>query len=219
MDRIRKLDIITAGVFFITLVVGISIIWAAYTSNLTIRGTATAAGARWSVVFKDLEPAVTGNTQAGITSTAREISAPRIVGNTSIEDFDITVKTPGDFVSYKFKISNEGTFDAMIDESFNKIFSAIACGRDVDIDMQSDSLILGPGAASNPGVIYVTCEFGYSLTYADGTMVESGDIFEAGEEKEVILKMQYKDDIDADHLPNSSVMLPDVDVTIPFVQK
>ena len=117
MDRRTSIGAVGTCVALIVAVVGISVVWAAYTSSLTIKGTATAEGGKWSVIFKDLSSATTGNS-TGVTSTARETTSPSISGNTSIENFAVVVKTPGDFVSYKFKIRNDGNFDAKIDSNF-----------------------------------------------------------------------------------------------------
>ena len=203
MDKRKNVGLLGTCIAIVVAIVGVSVVWAAYTQNLTIKGSATAEGAKWSVIFKDLESAVTGNS-AGVTSTAKETSSPSIVGSTSIENFEISVKTPGDYVYYIFKIKNEGSFAAAIDESFS--MPSVVCGFGSENSTEE---------SENFCKKYIT----YTLTYtSNGATLKSGDTYAPDEEKEVMLKLAYKEDVPASELPSTKVYMTNMNITIPFIQ-
>lgn len=201
MDKRKVLGIGTVAAALIFSIVAVTIAFAAYTSNLTIKGRATAKGAHWSIVFTDLQSAVTGNDN-GMTSTAKELTAPEIVGSTSIETYSVELQTPGDFVTYDFKISNTGDFPAKIDTSFE---------MPVPECTQGTSGV--PADATN-----VCNNLEYTLKYSDGTDVKVGDTLDIGESKDVQLKIYYKKTVPTDQLPTDDVAIGKLDITIPFVQ-
>lgn len=193
MGNRNSLGSIGTIVAVVVAIVGVSIIWAVYSASLSIKGSATAQGAKWSVIFKDLSAATKGNS-AGLTSTAKETATPTIKNGTSIENFGISVQTPGDFVSYKFKIRNDGNFPAKIST----------------FTMPKPSCGSATAVCSN---------LTYTLTYtSNDAAVQTGDVFAAGAEKEVMLKLAYKDSITAANLPSTAVSISNLDITIPFVQ-
>ncbi len=204
MDSKKDIGVVGTIVAVIVAVVGVSVVWAAYTSNLTVKGSASAEAANWSIIFKDLGTAQVGNT-AGVTSTAKEVTAPTIVGDTSIEDYEVSVKTPGDFVSYTFKIKNDGSFPAKIDDGFS--IPTPTCEV---------------GGATTTDSTNVCAQLTYTLEYTSGGSVASGDEFAIGEEKEVILKLAYTvdaTDTTGAKLPKTNVDIKIPDITIPFVQQ
>lgn len=195
----KRVGVIGSVLAVIIAVIGVSIVWASYTSQLTVKGFATAeGGAKWSVVFEDLENAVVGNS-AQYAPTARELAAPSIKGDVSIETFNVAVKTPGDFVSYTFSIKNDGTFVAKIDDGFNMPTPVCIAAEETDANKVCANLM-------------------YTLEYADGGTVSAGDIWDAGESKKVTLKLAYKDANDTKQLPSANVSIDGLGITIPFVQ-
>ena len=195
MDRRNGIGIYGAVLAVIVAVVGVSVVWAGYTSNLNIKGSATAQNAKWSVIFKDLGSAQLGNSNSKLTPSAAETSTPTISGQTSISNFGISVKTPGDYASYKFKIRNDGSFPAEIDDSF-----------------------VLPTPTCSAGGTTVCSKLQYTLKYTDGTNVAVGNKFAAGTEKEVILKLQYLESDNASELPTTNITISNLDITIPFKQ-
>jgi len=202
MNKRKVLGVGTVMVALILSIVAVTVSFAAYSSDLTIKGSATAKGAHWSVVFSDLQAAVVGNDN-GMTSTATEITAPEIIGNTSIETYTVQLQTPGDYVSYNFKIKNSGDFPAKIDSSFAMPTPTCTKGTSgVDTD------------ATN-----VCNNLEYTLKYvSDNSNVKAGDTLDVGEAKEVQLKIYYKKTITEQQLPTDDVAIGNLNITIPFVQ-
>lgn len=195
MNRRNGIGIYGAVLAVIVAVVGVSVVWAGYTSNLNIKGSATAESAKWSVIFKDLGAAQKGNSNLNLTPTAVETATPTISGQTSISNFGISVKTPGDYVYYKFKIRNDGSFAAQIDDSFAM-----------------------PTPSCSAGGTVVCSKLQYTLKYTDGTTVSKGNKFEPGTEKEVILRLQYLESSNESELPTTNITISNLDITIPFKQ-
>ncbi len=202
MNKRKILGIGTVAIALVLSIIAVTVAFAAYSSDITINGSATAKGAHWSVVFSDLQTAVTGNDN-GMTSTAKEVLAPTISGQTSIETYKVELQTPGDYVSYNFKIRNSGDFPAKIDTSFAMPTPTCTKGTSgVDAD------------ATN-----VCNNLEYTLKYvSDGTTVKVGDTFDVGESKEVQLKIYYKKIVPTEQLPTDDVAIGNLNIVIPFVQ-
>ena len=82
--------------------------YAAFTQNLTINGTATGRSSSWKIYFSRL----TGPTLNG---TTKQITAPMIQNNaTKIGDYEVTVTSPGDYIEYEFDVTNDGDYDATL---------------------------------------------------------------------------------------------------------
>lgn len=205
MNNKKSLGIGTIAAAFVLSIVAVSVSFAAYTSSLTIKGSGTVKSGKWKVVFKNLGTAVVGN-DAGLTSTATEVTTPSIVGDTSIESYNVELKTPGDYVTYDFKISNDGDFRAKIDTGFSMPTPTCtkgASGVDSDETNVCGNLI-------------------YTLKYVnngiEGSSVASGDTFAVGESKNVRLKIYYKKTVTESQIPTDDVTVGNLNITIPFVQ-
>lgn len=205
MDKKKSLGIVTGVIALVVSVAAVTLAYAAYDASLTIKGSGTAKATKWSIIFKDLGEAQTGN-DGGVTSTASEKTTPNIVGNTSIETYSVELKTPGDYVTYNFKIKNDGDFPAKIDTGFTMPTPTCTKGASgVDAD------------ATN-----VCSNLTYTLKYVTngvvGDDVSVNDTFAAGEEKEVQLKIYYNKNATSAQLPTDDVAIGNLNITIPFVQ-
>lgn len=105
MEKERGAKII-AIVALLIAVVGLTVGYAAYSTTLTIDGTANVDPASWDIHFANLGTvAKTGN--------AVENTAPTLAA-TTISGFDVTLKAPGDSVTYTFDVTNAGTLNATL---------------------------------------------------------------------------------------------------------
>lgn len=171
MEKERGAKIIAIDALLIA-VVGLTVGYAAYSSTLTINGTANVDPASWKVNFGYK----TGDSLTGtIKGHATETTAPTLA-DTTISGFDVTLKAPGDSVTYNFLIKNSGTLNAKL---ANFTMGTLTCA---------------PNASSNISQEDATklCgELKYTLTYADGSTITTGTTLDAGDSKELVLKLEW----------------------------
>lgn len=173
MEKERGAKVI-AIVALLIAVVGLTVGYAAYSSTLTINGTATVDPASWKVNFDYKN----GNSLTGtIKGHATENTAPTLE-DTTISGFDVTLTAPGDSVTYNFLIKNSGTLNAKL---ANFTMGTLTCA---------------PNASSNISQADATklCgELKYTLTYAGagGSTITTGEILNPNNSKELELKLEW----------------------------
>lgn len=222
MDR-KKVGIISATLALIAGIAIASIVWAYYTTALTVNGAGTVKGAKWEIKFSrlakvsDSQTATLGNDDTSASSTAEENTAPTIKTDTSIGDYAVTLKTPGDYASYEFDIQNNGTFDATIASGWT--LPTPSCAPATNSNATSDE------AAA------VCSNLEYTLVYADdpdtttnggpakGASVTAGDLLEDGETRTVVLKLYYKKTATEAQLPSDDIAVSNLGFTITYNQK
>lgn len=191
----KKFGFLAAIVAVLAVIVVLGISYAAFTQQLELDGTATVNKSSWKIKFVDLEKVVT-------TGTAKEVTPPSIeTGDTKVGNFAVTLTTPGDSVSYKVKVKNEGTFNATLS---SKNIPTPTC--------------TGTGANEETDASNVCKHLEYTLTYADGTQINTGDSLNAGTSKELLLKLVYKTDITAQELPIDDVQITNLATTLIYNQ-
>ena len=173
MEKERGAKII-AIVALLIAVVGLTVGYAAYSSTLTINGTATVDPASWKVNFGYK----TGNSLTGtIKGHATETTAPTLA-DTTISGFDVTLKAPGDSVTYNFLIKNSGTLNARL---ANFTMGTLTCAPN-------------EGSNISPEDATKLCgELKYTLTYAGagGSTITTGEILNPNNSKELELKLEW----------------------------
>lgn len=196
MERERRSKVL-AVIAILIAVVSLGVGFAAYSRDLTINGEAEVSASSWKVRFESLS-------SASLTGTAEETTAPTInTEDTNIGTYGVTLKTPGDSISYTFDIANNGTFDAEI--------SSISIPTPT---------CTGSGLNAEQDAANVCANLEYTLTYTEGgAPVAQTDSLNASEKKNVTLKLTYKDTISAEQLPQDDVTISNLGITINYVQK
>lgn len=172
MEKERGAKII-AIVALLIAVVGLTVGYAAYSSTLTINGTATVDPASWKVNFdyKNGTTSLTGTK----TGHATETTAPTLA-DTTISGFDVTLKAPGDSVTYNFLIKNSGTLNARL---ANFTMGTLTCAPN-------------EGSKITPEDATKLCgELKYTLAYADGSTITTGTPLNSNDSKELKLKLEW----------------------------
>ena len=174
-------------------VIGISIGFAAMSTELTIGGSTTVTPASWKIKFQNLAKASGDNSL--ITT------APQITSDTHIGDYALVLTKPGDKVEYTFEVANTGTLDAVLN---TYTFAT--------------PTITGTGATADADAAIVTSNLVYTLTYNDAgkTAVQVGDTLAHGTTKELILTVEYP--ASAETLPAAEVSITGMDVTFVYGQ-
>lgn len=171
MEKERGAKVI-AIVALLIAVVGLTVGYAAYSSTLNINGTANVDPASWKVNFGYK----TGDSLTGTTTGhATETTAPTLA-DTTISGFDVTLKAPGDSVTYNFLIKNSGTLNAKL-ASFT--MGTLTCAPNAS------------GSISQEDATNLCGELKYTLTYADGSTITTDTTLDAGDSKELVLKLEW----------------------------
>lgn len=181
-------------------VVGMTIGFAAFSTTLNIQGTGQVKGSKFSVIFADLGAAQTVGTASEVTGGTPEIQE----GSTTISNYQVELMTPGDSISYTFKIKNTGDYDA-------KIAAIMIPGREGGPDFTFTG-------GSNDDQTNVGNHLIYTLQYANGDDVDVNDVLAKDDEKTVTLTLTYEDFDDETELPSQTVTITNLGISINYVQ-
>ena len=216
----KKIEIIILAIIVLSLV-GIGIAFAAFSQTLTINGAAEVEASSWKVVFEGLTNPNTIDAPV-LTGTAQEITHPTIKSNsTKISTYSASLKTPGDSITYNFKIHNKGDYAASI--------SSLKFG-DKGKQSYNPSTIIPDGydLIKNKDKYYENYKpyskikgiFYYTL---DNSLVGNNsarDCLEPGETVLVSLKIVFSsvDETDPEVLPTEDIVLDNLGISINYNQ-
>ena len=190
----RKLLYGLVALALILSVTGISVGFATLRTQLNIEGTTAVNPSNWKIKFQNLsEPTLEG--------TAQVNTAPTITNDTHLGDYSVTLKKPGDSVTYTFEVANTGDIDAEL-TTYTKANPTITAtgsenGAD-DVDIVTENLV-------------------YTLTYSNGDAIATGNELAHGRVKTLKLTVAYNQSATA--LPQDEVTISDMDVTFIYSQK
>lgn len=184
----------TRNILLGVLVVGLitmTIAYASLSQRLNINGSAAVNGAsNWNVKFTEVTTGkITKTGYAAVDTTATLVQT----GATQVLTPQVTFKAPGDSVTFKFNVTNDGTINAKLSS-----FTTITIGN-VTSSSSSDSSNLST----------FKNQISASLTYADGTAIAVNDTLNAGQTKNLKLVLTFS---------SSATTLPVGTLTIPLVQ-
>lgn len=188
-NRVRN---VVLGVLTVSLL-GLTVAYAQLTQRLNINGTAKSKSNTWDIHFENLKSTVTGNAVLSqdnpLTIVSNSTTISGSVGNLSL---------PGDSIVYTFDIANKGTISAQL---------------------SADPIISTPECSSNDATgATVVCEnVIYTLTYADGSKIKTGDILEKGEKKAAKLTISLKNSMSA--VPSAEVDITNIAAVLNYNQK
>ena len=174
-------------------IVAVSISYAAFTQNLNINGSANVQATSWSVHFANLTNGVRNG-------TAVERTAPTIKsGRTDIGDYAVDFYTPGDSITYKFDVVNDGDYDAKI-----------------AVVTKGTPSCSGTDTTSNTNVCN---NLEYTLKYTSNNQdVAVNDTLRKNETKNMTLVLRYKSTIGQNELPTSEVTVSNLGITLQYAQ-
>ena len=190
----NKLGIIIGSLALVTLM---AIIYAAFTGQLNINGTANVRDSVWDIHIVEsgqLEPSNT------LSSSAKVLTKPTASG-LSISDFNLSLTTPGDYIEYTFHVINEGDYDATLS------------------DLDKDGVVCtANGSTSDPEAVKVCNKLEYTLKYDNGSTVTEGDTLLSKETKTMVLTIKYQEFDDPSLLPNTNVSISGLGIDISYSQ-
>ena len=202
-DKGFKVGVLVA---LIAMIVVVGVGFAAFTTTLNINGTAKVEASSWNIHFANCTGGnclKTSNTQAisGIKSTTVVNTEPTLT-DTTISDWDVTFKTPGDNITYEFYVKNDGSFDAKISTLELPTPTCTGTGENAEAD------------AAN-----VCKHLEYKLVNEYGVPVAVGETLRKTTGlKNYYLKLQYKDDVTDEELPKGEVTISNLGFSIVYTQ-
>ena len=221
MDK-KKVGLLGAILAVVAGVALTSVVWALYTTPLIVNGAGGVGGAKWEIKFSRLatvsqsQTANLGNDDTGATSTAVEVTPPTIQNDTTIGNYVVNLTTPGDYASYEFDITNNGTFDALVASGWALPTPTCAPADQSEATQSEATAVCG--------------NLEYTLKYVDApdhdakgpaanATVQAGDLLEAGETRTVLLKLYYKKTATAGQLPSDDIAVSNLGFTLTYNQK
>ena len=193
-DKRFKVGVLVA---LIAMIVVVGVGFAAFTTTLNINGTAKVEASSWNIGFSTDTAAITpgevnvskGNTQSGITSTTTVVKKATLT-DTTVSDWEVTFKTPGDYAEMGFYVLNRGSFDAKVSTYELPTPVCTGTGENAEADAQN-----------------VCNHLEYTFTYeAGGANVPFAVDLPLSKNRGVkylTLKLTYKDDVTAEELPKN----------------
>ena len=216
----RKITIAIIIVLVIA-TVSLGIAFATFSTTLNITGTASVESSTWNIVFEGITNPNTLDAPT-ITGTAEVITAPTIKNNaTEISNYAVALKTPGDSVTYNFRIHNKGDYAADL--------TSLRVGRrerPASYVKYSDIVTLeGWDSVRENDDIRALNATQYGFLYTDdNTFVGQNsvrDCLEPGEYENVTLKITFSSlsESDASILPKEDVIIDNLGISAIYNQK
>ena len=191
MYKRRSFSVIFAGMMVLSLVIVIALVYAGFTGQLNITGSSVQRSSTWDIHFENLSNITT-------TGSAKVLSQPTLNGTTTIEDYSVSTTSPGDTISFTFKVVNDGNYNASI--------SSVSVGTPT---------CTGTDSTSNTNVC---SKLTYTLTYENGASVQTGDVLYAKDYVIMKVTLTYADFNDSTLLPTSDVSISGLGITINYQQ-
>ena len=186
MEKSRKTKIISA-VILVALVVVLSVVYAALSSSLLVRGTTRIATGTWDIRFVNNKP--TTPTVSPQRTTGSSSDNTVVVSNDGLTlTYAANLKIPGDTVTYTAKIHNYGTIDGEITGITNKLVDnqGVELSSESAVKQKADRIL-------NVDIHYTN----------DNKIPSVGDVIKANNEDEITIIVSYNRDIANADLPSS----------------
>ena len=210
----RKIMIIVI-ITLIVSVIGLGIAFATFSQTLTINGNASVEASNWEIVFEGMTNASSLDNPT-VVGTAEEVTHPSIKNNsTEISTYEVLLKTPGDSITYNFKVHNKGSYAANLASltisGVNRPASPVTGSA-----LVTDSSI----AAANASTLAV---IEYKFYYTDKNALvgqDAKDCLEPGESENVSLRIVYSttEATDPSILPASNLVLDNLGISATYNQ-
>jgi hypothetical protein len=213
--RDNKLTIPIIAVLIIA-IISIGIAFATFSTTLNINGQAQVDASNWEIVFE-------GKTNPNvmdaptIVGTATQVTLPTIKNNaTEISTYSVTLKTPGDSITYDFKIHNKGSYDASIS-------SLVISGVSNPSSAISGSALVTDSSIATANASTLN-QIEYKFYYTDdNTLVGQNptrDCLASGETENVSLRIVFSTSqaTDTSILPSTDLVLNNLGVTMVYTQ-
>ena len=175
----------------------VTLIYAAFTGQLNISGTAVGRESKWEVHFENVSSITTSGT-AKVLSNHQPTINPN--NRTQIQDYEVSLTSPADSISFTFDVVNDGNYNAKI--------TSVSVGTPQCTSTDTTS-------ATN-----MCNNLTYTLKYSSGaTINQNSDIVYAKDKVTMKVTLTFDDISDASLLPTAGVSINNLGIQINFEQE
>lgn len=219
MEKERKIKIISLVALLVT-VLGLTVAFAALSQTLTINGSANVDSATWNIHFEEQNYFAScrtyylGESGMNYNDDDTHCHGNGLSNDKKIININYYLTRPGNAEEIDFRIVNEGTIDAVIDDiKINEPSNYITDGY---VDETTGEIIPTKTATDEEIKLYKENVI-YRLFYTDtNEELKKGDVIKAGNEKNVTIRYEYK--MSATDIPKL-MLVTDNAIEINYVQK
>ena len=192
----KDVKILTGALVIIVVAIIISLVYAGFTGQLTINGTAVGRDSNWDIHFENVSSITT-------TGTAKVLNNHQPVINsnnrTEINDYEVSLTSPSDSISFTFDVVNDGNYNAKV--------------TDIDVGIpqctSTDSL----------SAVNMCNNLTYTLRYSNGATVNTNDVLYAKDKLTFKVTLQFNDISNPDLLPSAGVSIGNLGIELDFEQQ
>ena len=201
----RKTSIIIVIVLVLA-IVSLGVAFAAFSTTLNINGSAAVESSSWNIVFEGITNENTLDAPQ-LTGSATVLTSPIIKNNaTEISSYEVSLMTPGDSVTYNFRIHNKGDYAASV--------SSITINSGVNLTTNTSK------RTSEANTLNA---MEYKLYYTDNNELvgqSTKDCLEPGEYENVTLKIVFSstDATNTNVLPSEDLLLDNLGIVVNYIQ-
>ena len=185
-----------SDIVIIVIAIIISLVYAGFTGQLTINGTAVGRDSNWDIHFENVSNITT-------TGSAKVLNNHQPVINsnnrTEINDYEVSLTSPNDTISF--------TFDAVNDGNYNAKITSLSVGTP---ECSSTDQASATNMCNN---------LTYTLTYDSGATVQTNDILYAKDKLSFKVTLKFNDISNPDLLPKAGVSISNLGIQINFEQE
>ena len=163
-------------IILVLLLLGITLGYAALSSNLNINGSTSLNNATWSIIWDNVEVSTGSVKDTSVVQAAQITNTQK-----TLVEYSIILSKPGDYYEFTVDAKNEGSIDAMVDVISNKTYES-------------------NGTTEKPLPSYLN----YTVTYSDGVEIAPNHLLESGKTEKYKVRVEYKKDIEASQLPTEA---------------
>ena len=197
MYKRRNINVLMIAIATLSLVIIVSLVYAGFTGQLNITGTAVVRDSKWDIHFENVSTITT-------TGTAKVLSNHQPVINsnnpTQIQDYEVSLTSPSDSISFTFDVVNDGNYNAKI--------TSVSVGTPQCTSTDTTS-------ATN-----MCNNLTYTLKYSSGaTINQNSDIVYAKDKVTMKVTLTFNDINDASLLPTAGVSISNLGIQINFEQE
>ena len=192
----KDVKLVTGAIVIIMIAIIISLVYAVFTGQLNITGSAVNRQSKWDIHFENVSNITT-------TGTAKVLNnhEPVINSNnrTEIQDYEVSLTSPKDSISFTFDVVNDGNYNAKI--------------TTIDIETpecSSTDTISATNMCNN---------LTYTLTYDSGATVQTNDIIYVKDKISLKVTLTFNEISDPTLLPKAGVSISNLGIEIDFEQE